>query len=96
MGLMLGGVAVDALKLGDVDVDAVYLGDVQVWPSGPPPVTAGSPGAFSIPVPADLAALQALGDLGQTTAWTTGQYVDLADFTVAHWDGSAWASGPAI
>src|SRR4030095_10469453 len=28
-----------------------------------------------------------------TTAWTTGQYVTLADATAAHWSSSAWVAG---
>jgi len=44
-------------------------------------------------VPADLAALRALGTLGQTTAWTAGQYVVLDDASDAHWDGDSWESG---
>jgi hypothetical protein len=29
------------------------------------------------------------------TAWTTGQFIILADGTKAHWTGTAWATGPA-
>jgi hypothetical protein len=60
--------------------------------------TAGTPGTFTpagATAPANLAALQALGALGQTTAWTTGQYVVLGDASQAHWDGDSWAAGAA-
>ncbi|HEY5783683.1 MAG TPA: hypothetical protein VIT65_02800 [Microlunatus sp.] len=43
--------------------------------------------------PADLEALQALGDLGQTDPWTTGQYLVLLDGSEAHWDGTEWVEG---
>ena len=59
-------------------------------------VTPGIPGTFqpaNASTPADLAALQALGPLGQTTAWTVGQYVLLGDGTQAHWDGDSWEAG---
>jgi len=67
---------------------------VEVLPPPPTGVTAGSPGAFIPPnsIPADLAALQALGALGQTTAWTPAQYVILLDSSQATWAGTvpAW------
>lgn len=47
-------------------------------------------------VPANLAALQASGIVATpSTAWTTGQKVTLGDTTLAHWTGTAWASGAA-
>lgn len=61
-------------------------------------VTAGTPGTFTpaeATIPANLTALQSLGALGQTTAWTTGQYVNLGDASKAYWNGTAWASGTA-
>lgn len=67
-------------------------------PSPPSGVTAGSPGSFTPPgsqVPADLTALQALGALGSTTAWSTGEHVILGDASHANWDGSAWVAGDA-
>lgn len=79
--------------------------DGSAWVAGRAPatttptgVTAGAPGSFTpagSTAPADLAALQALGALGQTTAWTPGQCVDLTDSSRAHWDGSAWQAGEA-
>lgn len=59
-------------------------------------VTAGTPGSFTpggATAPANLAALTALGALGQTAKWTTGQYVTLGDASKAHWSGTAWATG---
>lgn len=67
--------------------------------AAPTGVTAGTPGEFTpagSATPADLTALQALGALGQTTAWTTGQYVVLGDASEAHWTGTAWAVGRAV
>lgn len=59
--------------------------------------TAGTPGSFTPDgsTPATLAALQGLGALGQTTAWTTGEFVVLGDESEAHWNGTAWAAGKA-
>lgn len=84
--------------------DALF-NDAPFWQWGPAVpgspvatgVTAGTPGSFtpSGAVPANLTALQALGALGQSTAWTTGQYVSLGDASKAHWGGAAWASGEA-
>lgn len=65
--------------------------------SDPTGVTAGTPGAFTpsgSTVPANITALRALGSLGQTTAWTTGQYVVIGSGNV-HWDGSDWKTGTA-
>lgn len=61
-------------------------------------VTPGTPGSLTptnANVPANLTALQALGPLGETTAWTTGQYIDLGDGSKAYWSGTAWAAGTA-
>ena len=58
-------------------------------------VTAGAPGSFA-PAgakPANLNALQQGGAYGQSTAWTTGQYVVLGDGTEAYWSGTAWVGG---
>lgn len=64
----------------------------------PTGVTAGAPGSFS-PVgatpPANITALRALGALGQTTAWTTGQYVVLGNAAQVSWDGTDWKTGAA-
>ena len=64
----------------------------------PTGVTPGIPGSFTpgtATIPYDLGDLQALGALGESTAWTTGQYVELGDTTNAYWDGAAWVSGEA-
>lgn len=66
--------------------------------TAPTGVTPGTPGSFTpaeATAPATLTALQALGALGETTAWTTGQYVVLGDASHAHWNGTAWAAGNA-
>jgi hypothetical protein len=79
--------------------------DGTAWQQGQapePPVTgatAGSPGTWTptgaLP-PADLTALQS-GSIAAdpATAWTTGQYVVLADSSNAYWDGTAWQQGQA-
>ena len=56
-------------------------------------VTVGKPGSWTGGTPADLQALQALGDFGQAAAWTAGQSVPLGNGQQAHWDGTAWAAG---
>jgi hypothetical protein len=59
--------------------------------------TAGTPGTFTpagAAAPPDAAGVGALV-ASPNTAWTTGQYVQAADATQSHWDGSAWAAGPA-
>lgn len=43
--------------------------------------------------PATLGALTAAGALGNTTAWTTGQYVVLGDASESYWDGNSWELG---
>ena len=72
----------------------------EVAPPVTPPnpstsATAGKPGSFNNDIPADLAALTGLGALGNTAAWTTGQWIVLGDASLAHWDGTAWAVGKA-
>jgi hypothetical protein len=84
--------------LTKVVIPATPDGDVVVIPVVPTGATAGSPGSFKpagATPPTNLAALQALGALGQTTAWTTGQSVKLGDGSDAHWNGTAWAAGVA-
>lgn len=64
----------------------------------PTGASSGTPGSFTpsgATIPYDLSDLQALGSLGETTAWATGEYVVLGDASWAHWDGSAWAYGEA-
>jgi len=70
----------------------------EVLPTQPPitptGVTPGMPGSFE-PTGANVAnltALQALGPLGEVTAWAPGEYVVLQDATGARWSGSAWAA----
>jgi len=93
----------NAVIPANADVQPVVRGT-----GGPPKVTpgagggatttkaaAGTPGTFTGGIPATLTALKALGKLGNTTAWTTGQWVILGDKSLAHWDGAAWAIGKA-
>jgi hypothetical protein len=66
-----------------------------VLPTG---VTPGTPGSFQpagATVPYDINVIRSLGALGQTIAWTTGQYVVLGDGSQAYWTGTAWNSGAA-
>lgn len=74
-----------------------------VWTAGvaPEPVVtatsaiAGIPGVFSpagATIPANLAALTGI-TANPVTAWAKGQYVKLADASLAHWSGTAWAAG---
>lgn len=67
-------------------------------PLVPTGAVAGTPGSFvpeGAQAPATIAKLRDLGDLGQTTAWATGQYVDYGSGQKAHWNGTDWASGEA-
>lgn len=73
---------------------------LDVGPSGSPAqgTIPGAPGVFypqGSTIPANLAALQALPDLGETDAWELGQYVVLGDASHAYWDGDSWAAGNA-
>lgn len=63
--------------------------------------TAGTPGTWTpsgATPPATVSALQAAGIApSPATSWTTGQYVQTATAGApgqAHWNGSAWVSGP--
>ena len=67
--------------------------------SGPAPTgaTAGIPGVWT---PTDAYAASTLAEMSgitasPSTAWTTGQYMLLDDGSKAHWNGTAWAAGPA-
>lgn len=59
--------------------------------------TAGTPGdwtpAGAVPCPTftQMDTITA----SPATAWTTGQYVELGDWTYAHWGGTNWTSGKA-
>lgn len=96
--------AVEGQKVTFTWQEDALFGGAPFWQWGPAVpgavaptgVTAGTPGSFTpsgSTVPANLAALTALGALGQSTAWTSGQNVVLGDSSLAHWSGSAWASG---
>lgn len=59
--------------------------------------TAGIPGSITpsgAVVPANLAAMTGK-TASPTTAWTTGQYVVLANGHAANWTGTVWAEGTA-
>ncbi len=81
--------------------DAPYWQWGPAVPGGAPAptgVTAGTPGAFTpagAQVPGTLAALRALGALGQSSAWTAGQYVTYGTSSKAYWDGTEWQTGVA-
>lgn len=55
---------------------------------------AGVPGTFNGAAPANLASASTV-DATPSAAWTSGQYVVLADGSSAHWNGTAWAAGVA-
>ena len=57
--------------------------------------TAGTPGFFNNDIPTNLATLNSLGALGNTDAWTTGQWIVLMDASEAYWDASVWVAGKA-
>lgn len=59
-------------------------------------ITAGTPATLTpsnATRPGSLAALTLLGALGNTTAWTTGQYILLGNGEEAYWDSNSWESG---
>lgn len=79
--------------------------DGNSWEVGRKPATvitatgavAGTPGHYTptgAANPANLAALSTV-TANPTTAWTSGQYVNVADGTKAYWNGTAWAAGTA-
>lgn len=82
---------------GDVTVSVVGA-DYPDWPDiDAETAVAGTPGEFTpegADVPVDLDALAGL-TASPATAWTTGQYVKLADGSQAHWDGDSWEAGAA-
>ena len=66
-------------------------------PPAPTTATAGKPGFYGptgAANPTNLAAMASITAI-PSTAWTTGQFVNVADGTRAHWTSSAWAAGPA-
>lgn len=79
--------------------------DGTVWKAGvaPEPVVAatgaiaGIPGIYSPAGAAEPATLAAMTTVvaNPTSAWLTGQYVNVADGSKAYWDGTAWAAGAA-
>jgi hypothetical protein len=75
------------------------------WPDTDPGVpgstatgaVAGIPGYYTPQYSADPANLAALATVtaSPATLWTVGQYVNLADASTAHWNGTAWVAGAA-
>lgn len=87
---------------GDLTTDQLYdwIHNETAVPIvlGPPATgaTAGIPGTYTpsgAALPANLAAMVGTVTASPTTAWTTGQYVNLADGSKAHWSGTAWTAG---
>ena len=79
---------------------SVWGDSLQSGAGGAKPIptgaTAGNPGSFTpagCEIPDNLAQLQALGPLGQTTKWPTSTYVNLDPVGSAYWNGTAWALG---
>lgn len=74
--------------------EAVLIPGNVAAPTG---VTPGTPGEFipATAVPANITTLRSIGALGQTAAWTTGQYVVLGNAAEVSWDGADWKTGRA-
>lgn len=59
--------------------------------------TAGTPGTFTPAnswAPDNLAGMSGV-TASPLTAWTTGQYVELGDGSLAHWNSTTWVAGAA-
>lgn len=70
-------------------IDPVYWTD-EIKPTGATAAGAWTP-ANAVPAPAfaNMTGVTA----SPATAWTTGQKVTLQDGSLAHWTGTAWATG---
>lgn len=71
---------------------------VSGWSNAGPAATGATAGAPGTWTPAGGWAPQSFTQMDSivatpATAWTTGQYVTLADGSEAHWGGTAWTSG---
>src|SRR5262245_6706760 len=57
--------------------------------------SAGAPGTWTPSGAQPAANLAGLSGVtaSPATAWTTGQYVELRDWSYAHWNGTAWTAG---
>lgn len=94
--LTVGGDEVKKNMWSDFEWDCV--GEPTLGPATPATgATAGTPGTWTptgaVP-PANLAALTSSAVVATpSTAWTTGQYVNLADGSKAHWSATAWVAG---
>jgi len=86
--------------VGDMTLEPYNLiFDPATFPAGIPATgaVAGTPGSFTpagASAPANLAAMTGI-TATPATAWTTGQYVNLADNSKASWSGTAWQAGAA-
>ena len=75
-------------------------GEIDFEGAGAPAATsaaAGSPGVYSpsgAALPANLAGMTGITAV-PATAWTTGQFMYMADGNKAHWSSSAWVAGEA-
>ena len=59
---------------------------------------AGEPGVWSpgnVKPPNSVDTLNTMGALGNTDAWTTGQYIVMYSQAPTYWDGAAWQEGVA-
>ncbi len=104
---LLAAMAADGYTLKDGEMGAAPLewkehNDWKYPDDGAPPVyeqstiaIAGTPGSFDKDTPRYFAELGEIGAMGNTTAWTTGQWVILGDDTEAYWDGTEWQIGRA-
>jgi hypothetical protein len=73
----------------------MQFGEELILPTG---VTPGAPGSFTpvgAELPESIGGLRFRGALGETAAWTVGQYVVLDDASHAYWDGDSWEVGEA-
>ena len=86
------------IEFGDATTSVVVEGGTGAATVTPTGVTPGTPGSFTpggSTAPANLTALQGMGALGESTVWSSGQYVLLGDSSHAHWDGDSWVTGNA-
>ncbi len=103
-----GGIsAADARTIVGAIYDSLEAHDQRLAafePGAPDHILGRSPGMFAFHnqgsysvswVPIDLAHLQSLGNMDETTAWASGEWVVLVDGTFAHWGGSSWEVGKA-
>lgn len=89
------------MAMFDDNLPVVHVGTQKVPGSVATGATSGSPGTWTPAQSAPLGSFAALTAAAPpvvaspTTAWTTGQFVQLGDGTDAYWDGTAWQIGVA-